>query len=79
MCFSMAFDFHKLNFCIRLETILIHSPLHCPGDKGRWFRCGGSQGDSMILKQIDGSEKPGQSKQRVKSIHVMVSPLHQAW
>lgn len=27
MCFAMAFDFHKLNFCIRLETILIPSPL----------------------------------------------------
>lgn len=27
MCFHMAFDFHKLNFCIRLETIIIHSPL----------------------------------------------------
>lgn len=31
------------------------------------------------VRDTDGSEKPGQSEQRVKSIHVMGSPLHQAW
>lgn len=31
------------------------------------------------VRDTDGSGKPGQSEQRVKSIHVMGSPLHQAW
>lgn len=79
MCFHMAFDFHNLMFASSWKQFSLPTVLRCPGGRSRWFSCGSSQGEGMIRREIIGSEKPGQSKQRVKSIHVMGSPLHQAW
>lgn len=79
MCFHKAFDFHKLMFASSWKQLSVSTVLLCPGGRSRWFNCGSSQGEGTKRREIDRSEKPGQSKQRVKSIHVMGSPLHQAW